>query len=183
METYLNGTSSPEEEYYLFKWYDAMQESITERKSVPAEEEEALFMKIQSKITENETITPTPVKKVNSNGDENTRANKFFQTKIAASVALISGLVAGVHFYGRNQSAELNWIHQELSFSNERFEAILPMLEKRYDIQLIIQNPKVKDYRFTGSFKDAGLNTVLNTLQFSNEFRYRKEGEKIIIIY
>lgn len=79
--------------------------------------------------------------------------------------------------------AEIAWTKPAFTFSNERFEDIAGKLEKGFDLHIIIQNPAIKDYRFTGTFTNASIHTVLNALQFSNEFKYRKEGEKTIIIY
>jgi len=321
MQTYLNGTSSPEEDYFLFQWYDSFQKSSAEREDLSKEEEGALFMKIQSKINsatqESHFVQPQ-------------RVNRLLQTNIAASVVLIISLLAGIYFYSRRTSdatkvlniitsntqkhrttlpdgtlvwlnvnsklsystsfikhrevwlkgeayfevkhdakrsfivhtadlsvkdlgtifnlkaypgkktetslirgsvevainqqhqkkiilkpyqklvldhhsaapsaikvhleditpqlkddeiAEMGWIHPVFSFSNERFENILSALENHFGLKIMIQNPAIRDYRFTGTFRDAGLTTILNALQFSNEFRYRKEGEKTIIIY
>jgi len=320
METYLNGTSSPEEDYFLFQWYDSFQKYSAEREDLSKEEEGALFMKIQSKINsatqESHFVQPQ-------------RVNRLLQANIAASVVLIISLLAGIYFYSTRTSdatkvlniitsntqkhrttlpdgtlvwlnvssklsysasftkhrevwlkgeayfevkhdakrsfivhtadlsvkdlgtifnlkaypgkktetslirgsvevainqqqkkiilkpyqklvldhhsaapsaikvhleditpqlqddeiAEMGWIHPVFSFSNERFENILSALENHFGLIIMIQNPAIRDYRFTGTFRDAGLTTILNALQFSNEFRYRKEGEKTIIIY
>lgn len=328
METYLNGTSSKEENYYLFKWYDSFQEGTPERKTPAVGEEDALFSKIQSKISVSEIAQENGSFKLKTVKDD--VQSGLWWAKAAAAVALISSLLTGAYFYrnylpvaektvrmvtnstqkrrttlpdgtlvwlnvnsklsyaslfnGKQREvwligeayfevkhnakrpfvvhtanlsvkdlgtifnlkaypnrktetsliqgsiaialnhqvntitlkpyqklvldhaektepaapvhlenipfqedgaavAEIGWIHQEFGFNNERFEDILPVLEKRFGVQLVIKNPKVKDYRFTGRFKDAGLNTVLNALRFSNEFEYRKEGEKAIVIY
>lgn len=79
--------------------------------------------------------------------------------------------------------AETAWTKSAFSFSNETLSVISTKLEKVYGIKIIIQNPAYKELRFTGNFDNAGINTVLNALQFSNEFKYRKEGEETIIIY
>lgn len=328
METYLNGTSSKEENYYLFKWYDSFQEGKTEIKTPAVEEEDVLFLKIQSKISASEIAQENSGFKLKAVKDD-VQSGLWWATA-AAVVTLVSGLFYGAYFYSKylpaaektvnmvtsstqkrratlpdgtlvwlnvnsklsyhttfndqqrevwltgeayfvvkhnakrpfvvhtadltvkdlgtefnlkaypnrkietsliqgsiaiainhqentitlkpyqklvldptektesaapvhlenipfqedgTSVAEIGWIHQEFGFNNERFEDILPVLEKRFGVQLVIKNSKVKDYRFTGRFKDAGLNTVLNALQFSNEFEYRKEGEKAIIIY
>jgi transmembrane sensor len=79
--------------------------------------------------------------------------------------------------------AETGWTQKAFSFSNETLTVIAGKLGKVYGINIIIQNPKYKDIRFTGSFDNASISTVINALQFSNEFKYRKEGEGTIIIY
>ena len=79
--------------------------------------------------------------------------------------------------------AETAWTKQAFSFRNESLQSITTKLEKVYGIKIIIQNPAYKDERFTGTFDNASISTVLNALQFSNEFEYRKEGEETIIIY
>jgi len=78
---------------------------------------------------------------------------------------------------------ETAWTQKAFSFSNESLESITGKLEKVYGIKIDIQNPKLRGERFTGTFDNASISTVLNALQFSNEFEYRKEGEETIIIY
>jgi len=87
--------------------------------------------------------------------------------------------------HGKQESfiAETAWAQKAFSFSNETLSVISAKLEKVYGVKIIIQNPSCKDIRFTGNFDHAGISTVLNALQFSNEFKYRKEGEETIIIY
>ncbi|MET1055381.1 MAG: FecR domain-containing protein [Pedobacter sp.] len=79
--------------------------------------------------------------------------------------------------------AETAWTQKAFSFTNETLGAITAKLEKVYGLKIIIQHPAYKEERFTGTFDNASLSTVLNALQFSNEFKYRKEGEETIIIY
>lgn len=87
------------------------------------------------------------------------------------------------HDLNKSFIAETAWTQQKFSFSSEDLAAITHKLEQVYGVKIIFQDPQLRDLRFTGTFDNASMTTVLNALQFSNEFEYRKEGEETIIIY
>jgi transmembrane sensor len=108
------------------------------------------------------------------------------RSRTAGSVNTITHKITVEPIVHKGQSAfiaETAWTQKAFSFSNETFNVITGKLEKVYGIKIIIQNPKYKDIRFTGTFDNVSISTVINALQFSNEFKYRKEGEGTIIIY
>ncbi|SER67028.1 FecR family protein [Pedobacter rhizosphaerae] len=73
------------------------------------------------------------------------------------------------------------WVHNRLSFDDQGFKEVAALLERWYDVTITIDNPELLKYRFTGTFNDTGLIDVLDALKASEDFKYRKEGDKIHI--
>lgn len=82
-------------------------------------------------------------------------------------------------------SRELNepapWVQNQLSFDDQGFSEVAALLNRWYNVEIIIENPLLLNHRFTGTFNDIGLVEVLNSLQTIEHFNYRKEGDKIRI--
>ncbi len=78
---------------------------------------------------------------------------------------------------------ETEWRKGILSFDNESFSDLAIELDRWYNIKVIFQNPAFKNYRFTGTLNDAGLDTVMEALMLSEHFNYRKEADNIVVIY
>ena len=82
---------------------------------------------------------------------------------------------------GLNALTETDWVNGVLSFQDDTFEDIAPILTRKYGIEIRFEQNHFKNYRFTGSFEHKTVNQILDALQLSNEFKYRKEGNSIII--
>ena len=59
------------------------------------------------------------------------------------------------------------------------FNLLLSKLEKYYKVKIIVNNPKVLNYRCTGKFKDQdGVEHVLKVIQKDHPFTYSMNTEK-----
>ncbi|KRT13343.1 hypothetical protein ASU31_25110 [Pedobacter ginsenosidimutans] len=76
---------------------------------------------------------------------------------------------------------DIEWIHNRLSFDDQGFREVAVLLERWYNVTITIDNPNLLKYRFTGTFNDTGLIDILDALKTSQDFNYRKEGERINI--
>src|SRR5690606_13010111 len=59
---------------------------------------------------------------------------------------------------------ETSWIENELDFSNESMEELVPQLERWYNIHIDIEKTAVKKYRFTRVFKDENITQALTAM-------------------
>ncbi|MEH3112191.1 FecR family protein [Pedobacter terrae] len=80
-----------------------------------------------------------------------------------------------------SRTKEIEWVHNRLSFDDQSFKEVAALLERWYDVTITIDNPELLKYRFTGTFNDTGLIDILDALKASQDFKYRKEGERINI--
>ncbi len=80
---------------------------------------------------------------------------------------------------------EVSWTDNKLVFDSESFEDIATRLERWYNVSIRIENPDVRQYRFTGGFDKKTIIQVLNALQLSRRFEYAEyetDGKVQIII-
>lgn len=73
----------------------------------------------------------------------------------------------------------LRWTEGLYCFDDSPFNVILAKLEKYYKVKIVVQNPKVLDYRCTGKFKDQdGIEHVLKVIQKDHQFNYSITAER-----
>ncbi|RPD41696.1 FecR family protein [Chitinophaga barathri] len=80
-----------------------------------------------------------------------------------------------------NDIVETAWIENKLIFREERFEDLAAMMEKRYNVSIVIKNEDIKDYQLTGIFKNESLEEALKVLQVIAPFKYSIQNDRIII--
>ncbi len=73
------------------------------------------------------------------------------------------------------------WKNNHLVFKNEPFESLAVKLERWYNVEIIIENEKLKEYRFTGTFENETIEQAIKALQLTTKFNYKFDKNKIII--
>ncbi len=74
-----------------------------------------------------------------------------------------------------------SWKDNKLLFSRERFEELAARLERWYDVQIILEDENVKEYRYTGTFEKETLEQALAALKIASDFEYTIDKNTIII--
>jgi len=70
------------------------------------------------------------------------------------------------------------WKEGLLCFDDERFEDIIRKFAICFDIKIVIENPLLKEYRYTGKFRQSdGVDYALNVLQRKQSFEYVRDNE------
>ncbi|HEV2482866.1 MAG TPA: FecR domain-containing protein [Puia sp.] len=87
--------------------------------------------------------------------------------------------VQGVPKAGDDSLPETAWIENRLAFSNETFEEVARMLERRYDVQIDIADERLKEAHLSGVFEKETIGQVLDILQMTTKFKYSIEGKKV----
>ena len=78
--------------------------------------------------------------------------------------------------------AETAWIYNKLSFEDERFEDLALKMERWFDLKIIFENEKLKDYRVSGSFVNETPEQAFNTLKFLLPFKYSIKNKEVKIM-
>ena len=73
------------------------------------------------------------------------------------------------------------WKEGRLQFANERFDDLAIELERWFNVKILFRNQGIRNYRFTGTLDNAGLDDVLEALMLSRSFHYQKEGDTIVV--
>ena len=74
------------------------------------------------------------------------------------------------------------WTEDLLVFEGKTFFEIIKIMERRYDVEIIIQDMKVRNYEYTGSFKNVDeVEKALQILKETTEIEYDINGRVIVI--
>jgi transmembrane sensor len=73
------------------------------------------------------------------------------------------------------------WKDGKLLFDNEKFESLAIKLERWYNITIHIDDEKLKNIRFTGTFEDETIEQGLNVMKLTTPIIYRFEKNELYI--
>lgn len=76
---------------------------------------------------------------------------------------------------------ETSWIENKLVFQNESLEDLIPKLERWYNVRIILNDPTIKSYRFTGIFINENINQALEAMQLIKSFNYKLTENEVKI--
>ena len=73
------------------------------------------------------------------------------------------------------------WKDKKLVFDDDSFSDMVIKLERWYDVKVIIESDKVKQYRYKGTFESETIDQALSALKFATPFNYTINKRTIII--
>lgn len=76
---------------------------------------------------------------------------------------------------------EVSWTEDKLVFVDKPFEELAKQLERWYGVKIEITNPSLKNTLFTASFRNEGLEDVLEALRFTKSFNFERKDNTIMI--
>jgi transmembrane sensor len=76
---------------------------------------------------------------------------------------------------------ETSWVYNKLVFDGDRFDELAVKIERWYNVRIIFNNERVKQYRFKGVFEDESVQQALDALKLTARFEYRISGNEIEI--
>jgi ferric-dicitrate binding protein FerR (iron transport regulator) len=79
--------------------------------------------------------------------------------------------------------AETAWVNNRLVFRDESFEEMAVKMQRWYNIEIEITDPKLAKQRITVTFVNETITQALDALKISFPFKYRQDGTKIIIYH
>jgi len=71
------------------------------------------------------------------------------------------------------------WMNDEMVFEDEPVINIIRVLERNYNVTFEIKSDKLKEITFTGTLKNASLQSTLYALQFTSSITYKKKDDVI----
>ena len=82
-----------------------------------------------------------------------------------------------------NAEQVISWKQNALSFDNTTLEEIAAVLERRFEMQIIFDNEKLMNCRFTGSFaKNEKLDDVLQNICNASKAHYQRQADSTVVI-
>ena len=73
------------------------------------------------------------------------------------------------------------WKHGELSFYNENFESISRKLERKFGIEIILEDEHIKHLKYTAGFDSEGIDEILDFLDSARTMQITSVGNKYYI--
>ncbi len=83
----------------------------------------------------------------------------------------------GVKFVG-DLSRKISWKDGKIIFDNEAFDAVLRQMSRKYNVNYIIKDKKVLEYRITATFMHETLDEYLEKLAISSPLQYEIKKSK-----
>lgn len=88
----------------------------------------------------------------------------------------------GVELLQVDANSISSWTTGYLNFVNEPLEQIVKVLERRFNVQIVIENPKLASERFTCySIDSAGIDQIFRLLQQTRMLKYQRNENQIIV--
>lgn len=76
----------------------------------------------------------------------------------------------------------LLWVRGKLSFNQQTLLEITDIMARIYNVDFEFKDDSLKSEQFTGEFStDNSPSDILNILQYTNHFVFKKEGDKILL--
>ena len=75
---------------------------------------------------------------------------------------------------------KLVWLNGGLHFENAPFRSVVRDLERRFNVQIQVEDEDLLDLLFTSTFQYAQLNEILNVISGAMGIEYRQVGSEII---
>lgn len=80
-----------------------------------------------------------------------------------------------------NNQVETAWAQKELAFYHETMNNVFKCLERKFGINIIVENSELLKDLYTGVFDKENIESILRILQMHYGFTYRIEGSDIFI--
>ena len=80
-----------------------------------------------------------------------------------------------------SSAIETLWLKNKLVFNNEDFETIAADMERWYGIQIVFRHEELKKLRFTAPFERETPAEAFKTLQFTEDFDFKRKGSVFYI--
>jgi len=106
--------------------------------------------------------------------------NRNLADKNSSSVLMIEN-ISPVKLGDQEYIKETSWIENKLVFQNESFEDLIPKLERWYNVKIILNDPTIKSYRFTGIFIKENIIQALEAMQLIKSFHYKLNENEVRI--
>lgn len=74
------------------------------------------------------------------------------------------------------------WTEDLLVFEGKSFQEIIKIMERRYDVEIVLEDKNLNNYEYTGSFRNVdNIEKALKIMKETTDIEYDKNGRVIII--
>jgi ferric-dicitrate binding protein FerR (iron transport regulator) len=80
-----------------------------------------------------------------------------------------------------NVDYALMWRDNELAFERRTMEEIAVLLNRMYNVEIVFQSEKIKNYRFSGVIKNNSLDNVIELISLTAPIIYQSSGDTITL--
>lgn len=74
-----------------------------------------------------------------------------------------------------------SWKDNKLTFLNMDFKELIVLLERKYGVDIKVNNPDVLNYHYSGTIKNESILEILEIIKHTLPIQYKIEGQQIII--
>ncbi|MBK1440773.1 DUF4974 domain-containing protein [Parapedobacter sp. ISTM3] len=98
------------------------------------------------------------------------------------ALTLTIGSLSKVQVANEEYIQETSWVDDKLVFRNETLKELIPKIERWYNVNIRVTNPKVMAYRYTSTItEEDDIHQLLEALQFIHSFNYKIENHDVTI--
>jgi transmembrane sensor len=90
--------------------------------------------------------------------------------------------ITKMHFSAKDSTnPETSWVHNKLSFDNEKMDRVFSKIEQWYNIEIKVEDENMQLKHFTATFENKSLKDVMEALALALNFTYAEKNGKITI--
>jgi ferric-dicitrate binding protein FerR (iron transport regulator) len=130
-----------------------------------------ILMKPSQKLTFYKENNST---KIEEDGNEDSEISRKEVIPLKKEVVLNSNVETAVY---------TSWKDMEWIIQNEKLSSLAVDLQRRYNVVIRIDDPRVQDFAYTGKLKDETLEQVMNVICQTSPINYKLDGKNVIISF
>lgn len=96
-------------------------------------------------------------------------------------ITLTIGNLSKVQLDDQEYIRETLWMDNKLVVKDETLEDILPKLERWYNVDITLKDPRIRAYRYTATITEEDIHDVLEAMQLIKSFHFKVDSNDVII--
>lgn len=96
-------------------------------------------------------------------------------------ITLTIGNLSKVQLNDQEYIRETLWMDNKLVVKNETMEEILPKLERWYNVDITLKDPRIRAYRYTATITEEDIHDVLEAMQLIKSFHFKIDSNDVVI--
>lgn len=125
--------------------------------------------KILMEPNEKVAVVDHPVAEVAGGGSEDKR------------LTLTIGNLSKVQVDDQEYIEETLWMKNKLMVKDETLEEIVPKLERWYNVDITLRDPRIRSYRYTATITEKNIAEVLEAMQLIKSFHFKIDSNDVVI--
>jgi transmembrane sensor len=76
---------------------------------------------------------------------------------------------------------ETAWLDNRILFTNEMFEDVAKQIERKYNVQIVFEDPALKTEQISGLLDKESLQDAMQIIEMTTPFKFRMEGKVVYL--